>query len=109
VHRRTGRVIANFMSRRADHITAKDPDLTGGSPRAAAARGAERHRSQASGTGANNRFAFATNLRRIAQAEALKKEAAIAALGAGAMGLGYGGLDSPAIVETGFDISVQGK
>ncbi|MCC0008191.1 MAG: hypothetical protein H6876_08730 [Hyphomicrobiaceae bacterium] len=70
VQTRTSRIIANFMSRRADQITASDPDLvsrmvgcgSGGSP---ATVGGD-------GRGDSERFNFATSLRQLSATK--KKE-----------------------------------
>ena len=106
----TQRAISNFMSRRADQITASDPDLverlsqggrdnSAGSALGFTADGSER----------NNQFAFSTSLRQVLRANDAAKTERRAELGQ-MMALGQqslGNSNDPS--EPGFDLWVQGK
>jgi hypothetical protein len=82
VRTRTQRVISNFMSRRADQITANEPDLasrlSGATGSAGNTLGAN---FSASGDLRNNRLAFATSLRQLAQAAETRRSARRSELG----------------------------
>ena len=67
---RTQRVIANFVSRRADQITASDPDLVN---RLTACGGTTPFEVSGTGNIDNNQFSFATSLNQIANAQQAKK------------------------------------
>jgi outer membrane autotransporter protein len=107
VRQRTQRTIVNFMSRRADQITANDPNLaqrltqtgnTGGAP----------INFTGSGTLDNNRLAFSSSLRQMLAS----KKASETAPGkdpSQMMALGQGSLVSYGEPTSGFDVWVQGK
>ncbi len=112
VRSRTQRVISNFMSRRADQITASDPDLvqrltnrgtaSSGSNGPVAFNGT-------TGTDANNQVAFSTSLRQVMASSGAAKDKRREELGR-MMGLGQHSLNGAAIQDrSGFDIWVEGK
>ena len=112
VRERTQRVIANFINRRADQITANEPEIverltrrgTGGDI-------ASSLNLTASGTAENATLSFSTSLRQIAGA-ADARRAAIQKSLMESMSLGQKSFKTAAIVPeetTGFDIWVQGK
>jgi outer membrane autotransporter protein len=109
VRTRTQRVISNFMSRRADQITANEPDLasrlSGATGSAGNTLGAN---FSASGDLRNNRLAFASSLRQLAQAAETRRSARRSELGP-MMGLTGSDLDGGAAPDPGFDLWVQGK
>ena len=103
---RTQRVIANFLSRRSDQITAADPELTGRlTQRGAVSEGPISLTGQ--GTLDNNRFAFATSLRQIMASGDVQKHKKRAQLG-DMMALGTQSLAGP-VPSYGFDIWVKGQ
>lgn len=105
---RTQRVISNFMSRRANEITASDPDLVN------RLNGGENGtngpvRFTGSGTLDNNQLAFSTSLRQIFNAGEASKAERRADLGQ-MMSLGQQSLlASNAGVATGFDLWLEGR
>ncbi len=107
VQQRTGRIISNFMRRRADQITANDPDLTNrlgggrgngdGSPVTFAGEGsADTHR-----------FGFATSLRQVLTAGDAEKKQRRAALGR-LMALGSQNANGQQTPASNFDIWIKG-
>ena len=106
---RTKRVIRNFMSRRADAITAADPDLVWRLQRNRGASGSSGPVGFAgSGQSGNARFEFATSLRQVMQSNAADKRKRVADRLQGMMALGYQELMGTT-VQYGFDVWVQGK
>ena len=106
---RTKRLIKNFMSRRADQITANDPDiaerlLNGGNNGGSNGNAVN---VTASGTGDNNQVAMSTSLRQVAQAATANKDKRGEEL-TGMMGLGSQPLNGTT-VSNGFDVWVEGK
>jgi outer membrane autotransporter protein len=104
---RTQRVISNFMSRRADQITANDPDLVdrlnGG-----AGGGSGPVAFSGSGNSSQTNVAFSTSLRRMARAgDASKTKAHKDLPGMMSLGQGRRGAQSNGI-SSGFDVWMKG-
>lgn len=107
VREQTNRSISNFMSRRADQITANDPDLwlrlnsssTQGDVGPIAFSG--------SGTSSNSQMAFSTSLRQMANAGEASKVKRLGEVGT-MMGLGANSSFQSKAPQSGFDIWVKG-
>ena len=110
VRTRTQRVIANFLSTRADQITAGDPDLVGRLNGGSAA-GAGTSPATFTGAGTHNQgqVAFATSLRQFVAAREASKYEKHQEL-AGMMALGQQSLgDFVDITAGGFDVWMEAK
>lgn len=106
---RTKRVIRNFMSRRADQITAADPDLVWRLQRNRGASGASGPVGfTGRGTEENVEIAFSTSLRQVMSASSYHKAVNAKDGMQNLMALGYQQMMKPQ-AEYGFDIWVQGK
>ena len=105
VQTQTQRVISNFMSRRADQITANDPDLVSRLLKSGANGSGGPVGFTADRTGSNNQFAFSTSLQQMfASAEMAKVKQEL-----GQVGLAPGTLAEPYRETSSFDIWAEGK
>ena len=106
-----GTVVSNFIKRRADQITASDPDLTRRLDNNGGSSGGNGFNFTGSNLGGNTDVAFSTSLSQIARANAAKKQAKTARLGdaplEGRMALGHS--IQGATVANKFDVWVEGK
>ncbi len=103
VVQRTRRIISNFMRRRADQITANDPDLTNRLGNGNAEGGRDAASVTGQGSARTHRFAFATSLRQAMTAGDAKKNRRRAALGR-MMALGTHNASGNKTPASGFDI-----
>jgi outer membrane autotransporter protein len=109
IRTRTKRVISNFMSRRADQITAGDPDLSTHLGKDSRAGNGSPINLAGAGTLDNNQLTFSTSLQQMvgasetAKAEKRRELGKVMALGQYSLGNSMDG------DGTGFDVWVQGK
>ena len=110
VRSRTQRVISNFMSRRADQITASDPDI---SERLTGSRGTgavNPFNFSGNGTFKNNQVRFSTSLRQTLHAQEAKKAAKRdELLTPGAFGYDNSKSTYQGLSENGFDVWTKGQ
>ncbi|MGI9477130.1 MAG: autotransporter domain-containing protein [Hyphomicrobiaceae bacterium] len=105
VKRRTKRIIANFLRRRADQLASNEPDLTGRLGSGPGGAGTM----TGDGSLTTNRFAFATSLRQMLGHQGAGKAQVRHELGRAMALRGYGATGGAAQPPNGFDVWISGR